>query len=47
MRLRDLELKLHNQASQALNSSLSLDQVLVTVLEEVRRLMDIVGSSIW
>ena len=47
MRLRELELKLHNQTSQALNSSLNLDQVLVTVLEEVRRLMDIVGSSIW
>jgi two-component system cell cycle sensor histidine kinase/response regulator CckA len=47
IRLRDLELKLYNQASQAVNSSLSLDQVLVTVLEEVRRLMDIVGSSIW
>jgi PAS domain S-box-containing protein len=47
IRLRDLELKLHNQASQALNSSLNLDQVLVAVLEEVRQLMDIVGSSIW
>ena len=47
IRLRDLELKLHNQASQALNSNLNLDQVLGTVLEEVRRLMDIVGSSIW
>jgi len=47
MRLRDLELRLHNQASQALNSSLNLNQVLVTVLEEVRRLMGIVGSSIW
>jgi two-component system cell cycle sensor histidine kinase/response regulator CckA len=47
IRLRDLELKLHKQASQALNSSLNLDQVLVMVLEEVRRLMDIVGSSIW
>jgi two-component system cell cycle sensor histidine kinase/response regulator CckA len=47
IRLRDLELKLHNQASQALNSNLNLDQVLVMVLEEVRRLMDIVGSSIW
>ena len=47
MRLRDLELRLHNQASQALNSNLNLDQVLVTVLEEVRRLMGIVGSSIW
>jgi PAS domain S-box-containing protein len=47
IRLRDLELKLHNQASQALNSKLNLDQVLVIVLEEVRRLMNIVGSSIW
>jgi PAS domain S-box-containing protein len=47
IQLRDLELKLHKQASQALNSSLNLDQVLVTVLEEVRRLMNIVGSSIW
>jgi len=47
IRLCDLELKLHNQASQALNSSLNLDHVLVTVLEEVRGLMDVVGSSIW
>ncbi len=47
LRLREFELKLYNQASQALNSSLNPDQVLVTVLEEVRRLMDIVGSSIW
>ena len=47
MRLCDLELQLHNQASQALNSSLNLDHVLVTVLEEVRGLMDVVGSSVW
>jgi len=47
MRLRDRELKLHNQASQAFNSSLKLDMVLSTVLEEVRRLMGVVGSSIW
>ena len=47
MRLRDREVKLHNQASLAFNSSLKLDQVLNTVLEEVRRLMDVVGSSIW
>jgi len=47
IRLCDLELKLHNQASRALNSSLNLDHVLVTVLEEVRGLMDVVGSSIW
>jgi len=47
IRLCVLELKLLNQASQALNSSLNLDHVLVTVLEEVRGLMDVVGSSIW
>ncbi|MGD9243878.1 MAG: PAS domain S-box protein [Desulfobacterales bacterium] len=47
IRLCDLELKLHNQASRALNSSLNLDYVLATVLEEVRGLMDVVGSSIW
>ncbi|MGD2029141.1 MAG: PAS domain S-box protein [Desulfobacterales bacterium] len=47
IRLYDLELKLHNQTSQAFNSSLNLDHVLATVLEEVRRSMDAVGSSIW
>jgi PAS domain S-box-containing protein len=47
MRLRSRELQLHHQASQMFNSSLKLDQVLVTVLEEVRRLMDVVGCSIW
>ncbi|OEU67498.1 MAG: hypothetical protein BBJ57_04655 [Desulfobacterales bacterium PC51MH44] len=47
MRLRNRELRLHNQAGQAFNSSLKLDKVLITVLEEVRRLMGVVGSSIW
>lgn len=47
IQLCDLELKLHNQASQALNCSLNLDHVLITVLEEVRGLLGVVGSSIW
>jgi PAS domain S-box-containing protein len=36
-----------HRASQALNSSLDLPQVLGTVLEEVRTLMGIVAGSIW
>jgi len=44
---RNRELLLLNRASQALNSSLDLNQVLSTVLEEVRRLLGVVASSIW
>jgi signal transduction histidine kinase len=36
-----------NQASQALSSTLDLDKVLVTVLDEVRRLLGVVASSVW
>jgi len=47
LKLRDSELSLHHKATQMFNSSLKLDQVFVTVLEEVRRLMDVMGCSIW
>jgi len=47
LKLRDSELNLHHKATQMFNSSLKLDQVLVAVLEEVRRLMDVMGASIW
>ncbi len=47
IRQRNRELLLLNRASQALNSSLDLDQVLSTVLEEVRHLLGVVASSIW
>ncbi len=47
IRLRNREQRLHTQTRQAFNSSLKLDQVIVSVLEEVRRLMGVVGSSIW
>jgi len=47
MSLHNRVLRLHNQVSQAFNSSLKLDKVLITVLEEVRQLMGVVGSSIW
>ena len=47
IKLRDSELSLYQKATQMFNSSLKLDQVFVTVLEEVRRLMDVMGCSIW
>jgi two-component system, cell cycle sensor histidine kinase and response regulator CckA len=47
LKLRDRELSLHHKATQMFNSSLKLDQVFITVLEEVRRLMDVMGCSIW
>jgi signal transduction histidine kinase len=47
LRQRNRELALLNRAGQALNSSLELDQVLATVLEEVRRLLGVAACSIW
>ncbi len=47
LRRRNRELALLNRASRALRSTLDLDQVLVTVLEEVRRLLGVVASSVW
>jgi PAS domain S-box-containing protein len=44
---RTRELELLNLAGQALSSTLDLDQVLVTVLEEVRRLLGVVATSVW
>jgi PAS domain S-box-containing protein len=44
---RNRELALLNRAGQAFNSTLELDQVLITVLEEVRCLMDVVACSVW
>jgi len=47
LRRRNRELALLHQAGQAFSSTLDLDQVLVTVLEEVRRLLDVVACSVW
>jgi PAS domain S-box-containing protein len=47
LRQRNRELALLNRASQVLASTLDLDQVLVTVLEEVRRLMGVAACSVW
>jgi PAS domain S-box-containing protein len=44
---RDSELALFNRVSQAFNSALELDQLLVTVLKEVRRLLEVAACSIW
>jgi GAF domain-containing protein/anti-sigma regulatory factor (Ser/Thr protein kinase) len=41
------ELELLNQASQAFNSTLHLNQVLATVLEGIRHLLDVTACSIW
>jgi PAS domain S-box-containing protein len=44
---RNRELAMLNRAGRVLSSTLDLDQVLVTLLEEVRHLMNVVASSIW
>ena len=41
LRRRNCELALINRASQAFTSTLDLDQVLDTTLEEARRLLDV------
>jgi len=47
LKQRTLELKLLNKTVQMLNSSLKLDRVLVTVLDQVSKLLGVVGGSIW
>ena len=47
LRQRNQELALLNRVGQALNSTLDLDQVLATILEEVRYLLGVIASSIW
>ncbi len=44
---RNRELVLLNQISQALTSTLDIDQVLVTLLNEVCKLLNIASSSVW
>jgi PAS domain S-box-containing protein len=44
---RSRELALINQASQAFSSTLELDQVLQTVLEEMHQLLGIAATSFW
>ncbi len=44
---RNRELAMLNRASGALISTLDLDQIIITVLEEVRQLLDVVACSVW
>ncbi len=47
LRRRNRELALLNRASQALTSTLDLGQVLATILEAIRHLLDVTASSVW
>ncbi|MBL7065591.1 MAG: PAS domain S-box protein [Anaerolineae bacterium] len=47
LRQHNRELALLNRAGRALTATLDLDQVLVTVLEEMQRLLDVTGCSVW
>lgn len=44
---RNRELVALNRAGHAISALLDLDQVLTTILEEVRRIMGVVATSIW
>lgn len=47
LRQRNSELALLNRASHALVSTLDLDRVLATILDEARRLLGVVACSVW
>lgn len=47
LRRRNRELELLNRVGQQFGASLDLDQVLVSVLEEVRRLLEVNTCSVW
>jgi PAS domain S-box-containing protein len=47
IRRRNRELALLNRASQVLAASLEVDEVLATLLDEVRHLLEVVACSIW
>lgn len=47
LQCRNRELALLNQISQLFSSSLELDHVLLTALQEVQRLLNVVSTSIW
>jgi len=44
---RNRELALLNRASQTFSSTLDLSNVLATVMEEIRRLLNVIACSIW
>lgn len=47
LRQRNRELGFLNRASQAFNSTLDLDKVLLSIMEEVRYLLGVTGTSVW
>ena len=47
LRQRNRELALLNEVNRAFTSTLDLDQVIVTILDEVRHLLGVVACSIW
>ncbi len=47
LRRRNREMALLNRAGHAISSSLNLDQILNTLLEEIRHLLDVVACSVW
>jgi len=47
LRQQNRERALLNQVGRAISSTLDLNQVLVTILEEVRRLLNVAAASIW
>lgn len=47
LKQRNRELDLINQSFLSINSSLELDRVLSTILEAIKNLFGVVGSSIW
>jgi PAS domain S-box-containing protein len=47
LRQRTQQLALLNQVSHAFGSTLDLDEVLATILDKVRDLLDVTGCSVW
>ncbi len=47
LRKRNMDLEVFNRAARAFSSTLELDQVLATVLEEIRNALKVAACSIW
>jgi PAS domain S-box-containing protein len=47
LRKRNLDLEVFNRAARAFSSTLDLDQVLATVLEEIRNTLNVAACSVW
>jgi PAS domain S-box-containing protein len=47
LRKRNLDLEVFNRAARAFSSTLDLDQVLATTLEEIRNALNVAACSVW